>query len=221
MAINHIVKQGEHVISIAAAYGFSHYRTIWNHPQNEELKKKRDNPNVLFPGDVLFIPENEEKTYRGETERRHVFVRQGHVLMLNLKLHRGFAQAIRNTACDIYVEYDCRSATTDEDGNLKQQIPDTAVDATLLIKDSEIVDGKRIPLEIEMPVKIGFLDPVEEISGQRARLANLGYYLGSAEEPDPAQFSSAVEEFQCDNSLFVDGICGEETQARLKQIHGC
>jgi hypothetical protein len=30
-----------------------------------------------------------------------------------------------------------------------------------------------------------------------------------------------VEEFQCDNSLTVNGICGPNTQAGLKQVYGC
>lgn len=35
------------------------------------------------------------------------------------------------------------------------------------------------------------------------------------------RFRSAVEEFQCDNGLTVDGKCGPNTQAKLKLIHGC
>jgi len=33
-------------------------------------------------------------------------------------------------------------------------------------------------------------------------------------------FLSAVEEFQCDNGLTVDGDCGPNTQAKLKEVHG-
>ena len=34
-------------------------------------------------------------------------------------------------------------------------------------------------------------------------------------------FLSAIEEFQCDHGLVVDGKCGPATQAKLKQVHGC
>ena len=70
-----------------------------------------------------------------------------------------------------------------------------------------------------LPIKIGYLDPVEEVSGQIGRLDNLGYFPGDGTDED--QFKSAIEEFQCDNGLTVDGDCGPGTQAKLKEIHGC
>jgi peptidoglycan hydrolase-like protein with peptidoglycan-binding domain len=78
--------------------------------------------------------------------------------------------------------------------------------------------------EILIPIKIGHLDPVEEVSGQKARLNNLGYFAGPLEgktEENTAMFLSAIEEFQCDHGLLVDGICGPMTQAKLRQVHGC
>jgi peptidoglycan hydrolase-like protein with peptidoglycan-binding domain len=68
---------------------------------------------------------------------------------------------------------------------------------------------------------VGDLDPVEEVSGQLARLQNLGYYAGKIGGGDAMAVRSAIEEFQCDNKLTVDGICGPETQARLIAVHGC
>jgi peptidoglycan hydrolase-like protein with peptidoglycan-binding domain len=41
------------------------------------------------------------------------------------------------------------------------------------------------------------------------------------DEEDEARFKSAVEEFQCDHGLAVDGKCGPKTQAKLEEIHGC
>lgn len=55
------------------------------------------------------------------------------------------------------------------------------------------------------------------ISGQSGRLTNLGYFSGDVNQPEPADFKSAVEEFQCDHGLAVDGICGPITQASLRR----
>jgi hypothetical protein len=83
----------------------------------------------------------------------------------------------------------------------------------------------------EEGVKIGYLDPVEEVSGQVARLANLGYYVGALDQPEPDQLRSAIEEFQCDHfpeprrsdgvPVAVNGICDPKTQAKLQEVHGC
>src|SRR5262249_8508870 len=96
----------------------------------------------------------------------------------------------------------------------------TAERASLIIKDPQT------PLDdVVIPIKVGHLDPVEEVSGQQARLNNLGYFAGplegKTEEENQALFLSAIEEFQCDHGLRVDGICGPQTQAKLKEVHGC
>ncbi|MEJ7714115.1 MAG: peptidoglycan-binding domain-containing protein [Pyrinomonadaceae bacterium] len=90
-----------------------------------------------------------------------------------------------------------------------------------LCKDKLIVKDKMVPFVISAPIKIGYLDPVEEVSGQLARLINLGYYRGPSERQGNAELLSAIEEFQCENNLTVDGKCGPKTQAKLKEIHGC
>ena len=93
--------------------------------------------------------------------------------------------------------------------------------ASLRIKDKLQLRDSEIPFERLIAIQIGDLDPVDESSGQVARLANLGYYRGPVDKVDPDEFKSAVEEFQCENSLTVDGKIGPKTQAKLKTVHGC
>jgi Putative peptidoglycan binding domain len=81
--------------------------------------------------------------------------------------------------------------------------------------------GHSRPRWLAIPVKIGHLDPVDTISGQQARLSNLGYFLGDIDGNDASAFRIAVGEFQCEHGLTVDGICGSKTQAKLKDAHGC
>jgi N-acetylmuramoyl-L-alanine amidase len=92
---------------------------------------------------------------------------------------------------------------------IEQQIPMTATGGMLTIQDMEI------------PLEIGHLDPIEEVTGWQARLNNLGYYTGPIGEADEEQVRLGVEEFQCDNGLSVDGVCGQNTQNKLKEVHGC
>ena len=43
--------------SIAALYGFADYQLIYGDGANAELRRLRPNPNVLYPGDRVFVPE--------------------------------------------------------------------------------------------------------------------------------------------------------------------
>jgi hypothetical protein len=119
------------------------------------------------------------------------------------------SRPIANTPCKLVVEGKTYPLTTDGNGKIEQLIPATAESGKLTIG------------ELEVPIKIGHLDPVDEITGWTARLNNLGYHAGSATDPADAQIRSAVEEFQCDYGLTVDGVCGPATQGKLKEIHGC
>jgi Putative peptidoglycan binding domain len=217
----HIVEQGEHLSGIALKYGFHDYVTIWNHAENRELKQKRQNPNVLFPGDRLFIPEKEMKDYSRPTDERHKFKVRAKPLKLKLKLAKGYDEPIADTECELRIEFDNFALTSDSDGRIEHQVSKTAQAASLIIKDKLTIKNNEVPFDIEVPIKIGHLDPVEELSGQRARLANLGYYRGPFDEPEEKEFLSADEEFQCENGLKVDGICGAKTQVKLKEVHGC
>lgn len=61
MSTVHVVKQGEHLAGIAQQYGFADYLKLWDLPENTGLKRLRQKPNVLFPGDEVFIPDKQPK----------------------------------------------------------------------------------------------------------------------------------------------------------------
>jgi N-acetylmuramoyl-L-alanine amidase len=215
MGFEYIVQQGDYLSQIARDHGFSDYRTIWDHPDNQALKLKRKNPNVLLPGDVLVIPDRDLKQQPCATEKRHRFKTQGPGLRLRLVLEDVYKKPIENAKCVLEVENHSDYVTTDGDGRIDYPLPPNAKRASLVIQDAQ-TPYDSVPI----PIKIGHLDPVEELSGQQSRLNNLGYFPGTASEYDEP-FRSAVEEFQCDHGLAVDGICGPNTQAKLKEVHGC
>lgn len=219
MSTYHIVQQGEHLSGIAKRYGFSDYRTIWLHAQNAGLKEKRQNPNVIFPDDRLFIPDKQERQEPRPTDQRHRFRVQRPGLKLRLVLEDLYERPIGNAKCDLRVESETHQLTTDAKGRIEQTIAPDAQSASLTVRDPQTPVN-----EILIAIDIGHLDPVDEVSGQTARLNNLGYFAGPAEggsdEDNEILFRSAVEEFQCEHSLVVDGKCGPATQARLKQVHG-
>jgi N-acetylmuramoyl-L-alanine amidase len=216
MAGNYAVQQGDHLAKIAKTFGFSDWQTIWKHPNNADLKNKRQNPNVLYPGDLIFIPDNQSREESCSTDKKHIFVKKASDLKLRLTLRDQYEKPIANASCILILGGKSVTVKTDGKGKIEADIQPDDHEGILIIQDPE-TPFDSTPISF----KIGDLDPVDETSGQVARLNNLGYFAGDLEQPDPAAFQSAVEEFQCDNSLTVDGICGPMTQAKLKKEHGC
>lgn len=210
------MSQGEHVSCIAESYGFRDFQTIWNHPNNAELRGKR-NPNVLFPGDILFIPELTPREEDRPTTQIHKFVVKRRPLKIRITLENQYGDTISTAPCLLTLDSDSTTLTSDGQGKLELTIPAGVKDSALMIQDAEQTSYANV----EIPLKIGHLDPVTEVTGQQARLKCLGYFTGTVNGETEEEFQSAVEEFQCEHDLLVDGICGPQTQAKLKLVHGC
>jgi putative peptidoglycan binding protein len=216
MADYYTVQQGDHLSKIAKDNGFTDYTVIWDHPENADLKSQRQNPNVLLPGDEVFIPDREQRQEGGATDKRHTFTVDKKTLKLRLVLEDIYEKPIAGAPCALLVDGQTYQLTTDGNGKLEQEIPLDAKEGVLTIR------GNQTPFANDViPIKIGHLDPIDEVSGQIARLNNLGYFAGKLDGADTDALNSAVQEFQCDNGLAVDGNCGPKTQSKLKQIHGC
>ncbi len=216
MAEYYTVEQGDHLSKIAKDHGFTDYTVIWDHPENCDLKNQRQNPNVLLPGDEVFIPDMEQKQEAGATDKHHTFTVDKKTLKLRLVLEDIYEKPIAGAQCALLVDGQTYQLTTDGNGKLEQEIPLDAKEGVLTIRGNQTPFANGV-----IPIKIGHLDPIDEISGQIARLNNLGYFAGKLDGSNRDALNSAIQEFQCDNGLAVDGDCGPKTQSKLKQIHGC
>src|SRR5258705_2376897 len=85
MPIDYLVETGDCISSIAFDHGFF-WETIWNHPQNAELKSKRKDPNILQEGDVVHTPDLRLKRESRPTNQKHKFVRKGAPAKLRLRI---------------------------------------------------------------------------------------------------------------------------------------
>jgi N-acetylmuramoyl-L-alanine amidase len=206
---SYTVQQGDHLSALLEKFGFRELKTIWEHPNNAALKSERKDPHILFPGDEIFIPEKQAKTVSRPTTKLHKFQVKKEQLKLKLLLQDVNGQPRALEECKLDIDGAITTEKTGGDGTITKEIPLSAKAGRLTLSD------------LQVPLLIGHLDPVEKESGQIARLSNLGYEPGDVDAPDAERLRSAIEEFQCDQGLHVDGICGGSTQAKLKQVHGC
>src|SRR5687767_1791959 len=82
----HTVVQGEYLKKIAEQYGFRQWKTIYNAGENSDFRRKRPNPNVIYPGDRIYIPDKIAKEEAAQTGASHRFVIKGAPLKLRLVL---------------------------------------------------------------------------------------------------------------------------------------
>jgi hypothetical protein len=69
---DYVVRQGECLASIAFAHRMQ-WQSIWDHPRNAVPKQSRGEPNILLPGDRLYIPELELQMVDASTDTLHRF----------------------------------------------------------------------------------------------------------------------------------------------------
>ncbi len=211
------VQQGECLSSIAKAYGFADYQTIYQRPENADFREKRPNPNIIYPGDVLFIPDLETKEISKGTDQRHVFqVKQPHVrLRLCLKddLHRPY----KSTKYRLSVGLDQWEGSTDNVGMVDQEITPDATTGEITI--FPLGSGKSDE-GYTFSLQLGDLDPVEELSGVDARLINLGFGPVDAEgDLSEEDRKAALQAFQDRFGLDATGDLTDETRNRLRELH--
>jgi hypothetical protein len=217
MAIYHTVEQGECLAGIARQYGFTDYQKVYNCPENAQLRQDRPNPNILLPGDQIYIPDKDLKQHSGGTEQRHSFKLDSDKTQLRLVIADTDGKPYGGNRYELKVETAIFTGTTGSDGLIEQVIPADAETGELTVWWTE---GPP-PITCTWTLDIGHLDPVEEVSGIQARLNNLGFNSGGVDGIIGPKTIAAVSDFQEANNLTIDGIPGPITQAKLKQLHGC
>lgn len=57
MGTRYTVQRGDTLSSIATRHGLPSWRMVYNSPDNADFRRKRPNPNLIQPGDVLVLPD--------------------------------------------------------------------------------------------------------------------------------------------------------------------
>ena len=202
------IRQGDCLTSIALARGFDP-QTLWDHPDNAELKQLRKSPHALLPGDKLEVPaieEREEGVATGSVGRFKLSVGP---VKLRIRLTR-HAEPRADEAYELIFEEQTISGTTDGDGWIDQPIPSTATRATL-----SLLEGEET-----YELQLGHLDPHDSPSGIQQRLRALGFYFGAVDEEIGPQTQAAIRRFQTKQGLEVSGEADDATTDALRDAYG-
>jgi N-acetylmuramoyl-L-alanine amidase len=200
----HTVKQGECISSIAHKYGMFP-DTIWEDPENSQLKDKRKDPNVLMPGDVVYVREKEVKEESCATGQRHRFRRKGVPAKMRVQMQLD-GKPLSNVSFRLYVDgVLVKTGRTGADGVIEESIPPNAKEGEILLKDDE---GN----EESYPFSLGTVDPIDTEEGIKTRLRSLGY--------NADDLAAAISEFQQKEGFTVSGSIDDATRNRIKEMFG-
>jgi N-acetylmuramoyl-L-alanine amidase len=224
MAEDYTVESGDCMSSIAYENGFF-WQTLWNHPSNAALKAQRKNPNVLMTGDIVHIPDLTVRNEPGATEMTHKFMLKGVPEKLRMQLLDANHKPRANLAYIIVIDGNSRRGKTNGNGELTESIPPNAKTGKLTFTPTAALDktGKPVPgtpKKQVMVLQLGNLNPLSEVSGLKARLANLGLYKGPIDENLDDATKQAIRAFQTKKSLPVTGVADDATKTLLQKIHG-
>ncbi|MGH7295831.1 MAG: hypothetical protein ACRELB_12890 [Polyangiaceae bacterium] len=161
----YVIKQGDYLAQLAHRFDFD-ADTVWNDDKNADLRKSRPDPNMLWPSDVLYIPDQvdkEPKTISLDTGATNTFVADAPTVTITIKF---VDDDYASKPCTVQELPQLTGASTDAGGVLKFDVPVTLGVATVQFEDPACT----------CYCEIGGLDPAATLSGIFQRLQNLVYY---------------------------------------------
>lgn len=202
----YIVRGGDHFERIAFERGFD-AATVWDDPQNAQLKAQRCDAGVLCAGDVLMIPSPESGAAEIMLGGENSYVTVVPSVRVALRMRRR-DEPCRTTRWEARGGGFTARGTTTAEGDLAFDAPTTLREVVLALPE----------LGVEWVVQVGGLDPLGETSGLRARLENLGFLARG--EANDADLAAALRTFQRARGLDESGAADEATVAALREAHG-
>ena len=201
---HHTVKQGDCLESIAHHYGMD-WNSLWNLSDNAKLKKLRKDPNLLYPGDIVYVPELTVRGESADTGARYRFVRKHTPSKLHVQLLEN-GEPLADKPYNLQVNAKAEDGQTDGYGEIAFEIHPEARQGLLTVTET----GRKYILEL------GCLGPPEEVAGYQARLQNLGYYEGKIDGIAGEGTANAIASFQRDSGLRDTGSADGKTLSPSK-----
>ncbi len=198
------VQPGDCISSIAEQYGF-YWRTLWE--ANAQLKSLRKNPNVLFPGDIVKIPDQVEKNLSRAADQPHTFVKKGSPAKFRLIVERHNVP-LANRRYILEIDGKVFEGRTDGKGLLEVGINPAASTGHLRLPDDQL----------ECALALGHLDPLAEVKGVQQRLQNLGFLEGEPDGEMNDDTRDALMYFQSSVNLPPTGDLDDATRDKLLQM---
>jgi len=188
----HSVEQGECLSTLAVRYRAGDWRALYQHPSNADLRARRPNPNVLLPGDQVFVPDpGTGKVAVCAIDALHRFKVKVATVKLRVVLKDSEDKPLAGKKYVVRFGAAKVSGATTGEGLVEVDVPVTVTSCNLSawIYDDQPPDPHRP--DIEHDLDLGHLDPADAMTGVAARLENLGFLARDRSGDDEATRAAA------------------------------
>lgn len=238
------IRESDCILSVAFEHGL-HWETLWNHPDNVEVKKRRKYPEMILPGDRLTIPPIERGEVEAAPETRHRFMRKGVPAKVRLRfVLEEPADEQEPMGGKVANPDDLHASSEDEDplppppveprddvpywlvidGKTTEGRTDSNGEVSFFIppnaQSGKIVLEPGAENETTFTLGLGRLGPLTEVRGIQQRLTNLGIAAGELSDEWTPELEEAVRDFQTRHELEVTGEVDAPTRDKLEEMHG-
>src|SRR5580704_3232838 len=149
--------QGDCMSSISQHFGFS-WQTLWDLKDNAALRAQRQHPNVLMPGDEVFIPDKRLREESCVTTQSHLFRLKGVPCRLNVVFLDERSNPRAGLRYTVVVDGTSSKGVTSPEGLLTTLVPPDADLANITIVNE---DGEQESYQM----RLAYLNPVSDNSG--------------------------------------------------------
>ncbi|MFO0555575.1 MAG: peptidoglycan-binding domain-containing protein [Polyangiaceae bacterium] len=203
----YVIKQGDYLTKLAHELSFDP-DTVWNHEKNAALRERRPNRDILYPGDILEIPDaepNAAPVQQGSSNDYSAAIPKVKITVLL----EGPEGPLANEPFSIEGLAETTGSTNGA-GEIDLEIPVDVKSFTVSLTQKEYAYN----------ILVGHLDPPTEDSGIRQRLTNLGIFRRASPPEDAAAYRAAIREFQRQKSLPITGEVDDATREAIVSAHG-
>lgn len=218
MSTTHTVQQGENLSKIARLHKIPNWRDIYFHESNADFRKKRPNPNIICPGDLIHIPDSVNKSVTIRTGAHHVFYVDRETQTLTLRLLGEDGRPKGRVQADLTINGQKKSVISSADGKLKIEFDDPAVETMHV---DVFADPESSEPTHQYELQLAHLDPADTLSGLQARLNGLGHDCGVVDGVYGKRTKEGIKSYQAACNMNADGQPTAAIYLSAQKDFGC
>lgn len=170
----HVVEPGDRLSRIASLHGYASTDVVWDAPENAALRARRPNPEILMPGDRVFLPPRRGDAHAAPERKETRLARAGIRSELRLRLEYQGRPIVPRGRVYVVIDTDPYSPEAPYEGDVT-----LAEGLARFHIDPRVTEVKLVCEDpaFRLRLLVGHLQPVDEPTGigVEQRLQNLGY----------------------------------------------